>query len=318
MALRHTPPRAAFVGCQQLHETTTTLLIDFASLPDCVQYPVSACSAWTSEMSWAEEDWTVGLSGKVLQKVKELQVHHERLSRENKQKQLQLDNIQTSLEKQTAKYEEVRVELNSSHRELQRVRDKAKAALTSKERLSQDLQSKQAQVCSLEGQLDAARSLTNKLTQEVKRLEAELEKLQNSSSVETTLFSTPCWSTSPWEPSGSRKEDRHGNREEGKSPGLHVRRLQFSDMPPGTSPRQQPSSARRLADAAPSAAFPWEQDDAQPSALRPSAGPSPRATNGNALSHQEQSVKTNVSNQTDPVNELRIRLSDLEEELRRD
>uniref|UniRef100_A0A665XDT8 Centromere protein Cenp-F N-terminal domain-containing protein n=1 Tax=Echeneis naucrates TaxID=173247 RepID=A0A665XDT8_ECHNA len=54
-------------------------------------------------MSWAEEDWTVGLSGRVLQKVKELQVHHERLSRENKQKQVQLDNIQNSLEKQTLK-----------------------------------------------------------------------------------------------------------------------------------------------------------------------------------------------------------------------
>ena len=55
------------------------------------------------EMSWAEEDWTVGLSGRVLQKVKELQVNQERLSRESKQKQLQLDNIHTSLEKQTSK-----------------------------------------------------------------------------------------------------------------------------------------------------------------------------------------------------------------------
>lgn len=55
------------------------------------------------EMSWAEEDWTVGLSGRVLQKVKELQVQQDRLSRENKQKQLQLDNIHTSYEKQTLK-----------------------------------------------------------------------------------------------------------------------------------------------------------------------------------------------------------------------
>lgn len=54
-------------------------------------------------MSWAEEDWTVGLSGRVLQKVKELQVHQDRLTRENKQKQLQLDNVHTSLEKQTVK-----------------------------------------------------------------------------------------------------------------------------------------------------------------------------------------------------------------------
>lgn len=54
-------------------------------------------------MSWAEEDWTVGLSGRVLQKVKELQVHKERLFRENKQKQLQLDNVHASLEKQIVK-----------------------------------------------------------------------------------------------------------------------------------------------------------------------------------------------------------------------
>lgn len=66
-------------------------------------------------------------------------------------------------------YEEVRAELQSSHRELQSVREEAKVAVTNRERLSLDLQTKQAQVCSLEGQLDAARSLNNKLTQEVKR-----------------------------------------------------------------------------------------------------------------------------------------------------
>lgn len=53
------------------------------------------------------------------------------------------------------------------------VQDEAKAAVNSRERLSQELQTKQAQVCSLEGQLDAARTLNNKLSQEVKRLESE-------------------------------------------------------------------------------------------------------------------------------------------------
>lgn len=66
-------------------------------------------------------------------------------------------------------YEEVRVELQSVQRELQSVRDDAKAAVTSRERLTQELQTKQAQVCSLEGQLDSARTVNNKLTQEVKR-----------------------------------------------------------------------------------------------------------------------------------------------------
>lgn len=55
-------------------------------------------------------------------------------------------------------------------RELQSVRDEAKAAVISRERLTQELQTKQAQVCSFEGQLDAARTLNNKLTQDVKRL----------------------------------------------------------------------------------------------------------------------------------------------------
>ena len=54
-------------------------------------------------MSWAEEDWTVGLSGRVLHKVKDLQVQQDRLSRENKQRQLQLDNSQDALNKQKIK-----------------------------------------------------------------------------------------------------------------------------------------------------------------------------------------------------------------------
>lgn len=67
----------------------------------------------------------------------------------------------------------MRGELQSVQRELQMVQDEAKAAVNSRERLSQELQTKQAQVCSLEGQLDAARTLNNKLSQEVKRLETE-------------------------------------------------------------------------------------------------------------------------------------------------
>lgn len=55
-------------------------------------------------------------------------------------------------------------------RDLQSVRDEAKAAAASRERLVQELHTKQAQVCSLEGQLDATRSQNNKLTQEIKRL----------------------------------------------------------------------------------------------------------------------------------------------------
>lgn len=66
------------------------------------------------------------------------------------------------------------MELQSVQRELRSVREEAKAAVTSRERLSQEVQTKQAQVCSLEGQLDSVRSLNNKLTQEVKRSAVKL------------------------------------------------------------------------------------------------------------------------------------------------
>uniref|UniRef100_UPI003AAF454C uncharacterized protein isoform X1 n=2 Tax=Centroberyx TaxID=88664 RepID=UPI003AAF454C len=282
-------------------------------------------------MSWAEEDWTVGLSGRVLQKVKELQVQQERLSRESRQRQLQLDNSQAALDKQTVKYEEVRGELQVVHRELQGVREEAKAGASAKERLSQDLQTKQAQVCSLEGQLDSARTLTHNLTQEVKRLEAELEKLQNSSrSGDSSLFSTPCWNiASPWEHNGGRKEERPGHRGEGDSRALHIRQqLQFSDVPAASLPRQQHKSTphRHPSDqsdvfSTPLAVFPWERDDSRP-AGRGRPPPSPPTPCADVIS-RGQSEQGHCGKAEDPrretdmcVSELRSRVCALEGELR--
>ncbi|KAM4621797.1 uncharacterized protein ACJ7VT_006096 [Polymixia lowei] len=283
-------------------------------------------------MSWAEEDWTVGLSGRVLQKVKELQVQQERLSREGKQRQLQLDNTQAALHKQTVKYEEVRRELQAVQRELQGVCEEAQVGVCTSQRLTQELQSKQAQVCSLEGQLDAAHTLTHTLTQEVKRLEAELEKLQNSSRPgDTSLFSTPCWNmTSPWEHSGGRKEEKPGHKGEGESRGLHVRQqLQFSDTPTASLPRQQnkntplrhPSNQSDTF-SAPSAAFPWERDDSRAPAARGCRPPSPQTPSVHDVNRGQREQgdcgKAEVlRRETDEsVSELQSRVCALEEELR--
>lgn len=54
-------------------------------------------------MSWAADDWTAGLTGRVLQKVRELQSQQERLGRERQQKQLQLDNAEAALHKSKLK-----------------------------------------------------------------------------------------------------------------------------------------------------------------------------------------------------------------------
>lgn len=278
-------------------------------------------------MSWAVEDWTVGLSSQVLQKVKELQVHQERLSRENKQKQLQIDNIQAGLQKQTVKFEEVRGELHSVQRELQGVRDEAKAAVTSRERLSQELQTKQAQLCCLEGQLDAARTLSNKLTQEVKRLEVELEKLQNSGrSADTTPFSTPCWNTtSPWDNNGSKKEERSGQREEETNRGFTSRqRLHFYDAAPSpfsqshkSSPPRHPS-VQSNGSSTPSAVFPWGCDDSRPAPRRQSPS-SPQAIGADVTNRQQPQLEPGVcvkeSHSKRETDRLQARVSSLEEEV---
>ncbi|XP_061756185.1 centromere protein F [Nerophis ophidion] len=278
-------------------------------------------------MSWAEDDWTVGLSGRSLQKVKELQINQERLSRENKQKQLQLDNIQISYEKQTVKYEEVRGELQAVQRELQGVCDEAKLAVTTSQRLTQELHTKQAQVCSLEGQLDAARTLSNKLTHEVKRLEAELERFQTSSrSADNTPFSTPCWSTSsPWDQHGGRKDDRTGQREEAHSQALHIRqRLQFSDTPPASSPRQPKAHPRSHPSdqsgpfATALAVFPWERDDPRPAARRPSPSSpqTPDILGHSPSQHQASEREQEPKTQTEmTLSRMQHQVSSLEEEL---
>ncbi|XP_061690821.1 centromere protein F isoform X2 [Syngnathoides biaculeatus] len=274
-------------------------------------------------MSWAAEDWTAGLSGRVLQKVKELQAQQERLSRENKQKQLQLDNIHISHDKQSAKYEEVRGELHASRRELQSVREAARLAETAGQRLSQELQSKQAQVCSLEGQLDAARTLNNKLAQEVKRLEAELEKSQNGGRSADTSFATPRWSTSsPRENLGSRKDERTGQREESQQRSLHIRRLQFSDASSTPSPRQLKTSPRSHPSdqsdsfATPSSVFPWERDDPRPAARRPSPssplapGPAHQSTEAAPEREEEPCAANDTS-----LSQMRHHAASLEEQL---
>ncbi|KAF7667601.1 hypothetical protein LDENG_00053480 [Lucifuga dentata] len=277
-------------------------------------------------MSWAEEDWTVGLSGLVLQKVKELQVQQERLSRENRQKQLQLDNSQVILEKNTVKYEKVRVELQYVQRELQSVQEQTQTELSAKERLSQELQTKQVLVCSLEGQLDTARTLNSKLTQEVKRLEAELEKLQNSTRLaDMSPFSTPCWNvTSPWEHSGGRKEERTGQRDEGESRAVRSRqRLQFSDEPTASLPRTQYKSSphRQPSDqldsfSTPMAMFPWERDHSSPAARGHSpSSPQKPSTDVISKGNSEQKSK-DLRRETDTcLMEVWSRVSALEEEL---
>ncbi|XP_053486851.1 centromere protein F isoform X2 [Ictalurus furcatus] len=219
-------------------------------------------------MSWAAEDWTSGLSGLVLKKVQELQVQNEKLTRERQQRQFQLDNSEAALHKQKQKYEEVRVELGAAQRELVGVREQAQGEARVRDRLSQELQAKVAQVCTLEGQLDSTRTLVQNLTQEVKRLEAELEKVQKESvSGESMLFSTPCWNmNSPWDQSGKnslRGEDVSQARQQllfgdCTKPSVSGVSSPFPQQTHRTPPLRHKINQSETRP--PSSVFPWERD----------------------------------------------------------
>ncbi|XP_058653429.1 centromere protein F isoform X2 [Onychostoma macrolepis] len=268
-------------------------------------------------MSWAGDDWTVGLTGHVLQKVQQLQAQNEKLNKEKQQRQLQLDNSEAALHKQKQKYEEVRVELAAVQRELGGVRETEKVEVRTRERLSHDLQVKTGQVHSLEGQLESARKLTQNLTQEIKRLEVELEKLQKGNgSGESMLFSTPCWNmSSPWDNNG-------GFRAESETKTQHARQLQFGDVPKpsvggASSPfPQQPHKSpplrrniRQSEPSTPSSLFPWERED-----LRST----PKGRPASSVSSSDVIIKNNDSGMEEAlrneIDELRVRVSDLQRE----
>ncbi|KAI7801238.1 centromere protein F [Triplophysa rosa] len=268
-------------------------------------------------MSWPGEDWTVGLTGHVLQKVKQLQAQNEKLTKERQQRQLQLDNSEAALHKQKRKHEEVRVELAAVQRELGGVREAAQAEVRVRERLAHELQVKTGQVHSLEGQLESSKNSIQNLAQEIKRLEAELEKLEKGNgSGDSMLFSTPCWNmSSPWDHSG-------GFRAEGDGKAQHVRQqLQFGDIPKpvvgGASfafPQQPQKSppirhhARQSEASTPSSMFPWERDDLWST---PKGRPAPCVSSGDVIKSNDSGIEEALRNEIDG---LRVRVSELQRE----
>lgn len=257
----------------------------------------------------------MGLTGHVLQNVKQLQAQNEKLNKERQQRQLQLDNSEVALHKQKLKYEEVRVELAVVQRELGGVREAAQTEVQIRERLAHDLQVKTGQVNSLEGQLDSAKNLTQSLTQEIKRLEAELEKLQKGNgSGDSMLFSTPCWNMS------SPRDYTGGFKAEGDSKTQHVRQqLQFGDIPKpvvggASSPfPQQPQKSpplrrhvRQSEASTPSSMFPWERDDLWST---PKGRPASSVSSCDVVKSSDSGIEEALRNEIDG---LRVRVSDLQ------
>ncbi|XP_058875972.1 centromere protein F-like isoform X2 [Acipenser ruthenus] len=211
-------------------------------------------------MSWALDDWKAGLPGRALQRVQELESQLEKLLKERQQRQFQLEAVEGALLQQKHKCEEARAESLSLQRELKSLSQSCVSVEELKERLSHELQARGAQVCSLEGQLGASRKQIESLQQELKRVLAELEKLQNSQhSGESQAFFTPTWNHSGF---NTLTRDQGDSRWVSREPSgrndfraLHVKQLQFSST--DLSPKHGTGSSGVSSSSSP---FPWQQD----------------------------------------------------------
>ncbi|XP_029470654.1 centromere protein F-like isoform X2 [Rhinatrema bivittatum] len=146
-------------------------------------------------MSWMAEEWKVGIPSQALQKLHESEKQLEKLAKERQQKQVLLEALETTLQKENQKHDEERRELLTVRQEKQILAEACSSGEKTQQQLAQELQMKDTQVCCLQGQLDSAQSQIEKLEQELNRCRIELEKLQCAmQSGESQLFLTPSWS----------------------------------------------------------------------------------------------------------------------------
>ncbi|XP_043538640.1 centromere protein F-like [Chiloscyllium plagiosum] len=248
-------------------------------------------------MSWAVEEWKSELSSKALQKISEYETQLEKLKKERQQKQLQLDSLEDAFRKHNQKLEDERNENVALKRGTQGLTEARNSLEKAQQRLCHEIQVKEALVCNLEGQLLAAKKQIDNLEQELKRLEAELERSQRASTpTECQLHLTPTkiypgCSTLSRPNEGSRLDELQEkyNQEieekkrlvsEVKALKLQVQQLQFSSnkshresapqqIRASTFSWQQEGTPTRVPESpvgrgSPSSVFPWEQPRSPP------------------------------------------------------
>ncbi|XP_067831683.1 centromere protein F-like [Heptranchias perlo] len=248
-------------------------------------------------MSWALEEWKSELSSRALQKVSEYESQLDKLKRERQQKQLQLDSLEVAFQKQNQKLEGERNENATLKRETQSLTEARNNLEKARQRLCHEIQVKEALVCSLEGQLLAAKKQIDDLEQELKRLESELERRQRvPAPAECQLHPTPTKSYpgctmlsranegSKWEELQEKYnrevEEKKRLVSEVKAMKLQIQQLQFSSnkshresapqqIRASTFSWQQEKTPTRVPESpvgrgSPSSVFPWEQPRTPP------------------------------------------------------
>ena len=102
-------------------------------------------------MSWAKDEWKNGLSAFVLNKVTEIEKQNERLLKESKQKQFQLESLEAAFQKQKRLTDEAKTQNSAQKRELQTTSESCQELERNWQKALHELQTKEALVSCLEG-----------------------------------------------------------------------------------------------------------------------------------------------------------------------
>ena len=101
-------------------------------------------------MSWAKDEWKDGLSAFVLNKVTEIEKQNDRLVKESKQKQFQLESLEAALQKQKRLTDEAKTQTSVQKRELQTLAESCQELERNRQKAVHELQTKEALVSCLE------------------------------------------------------------------------------------------------------------------------------------------------------------------------
>ncbi|XP_043917247.1 centromere protein F [Protopterus annectens] len=143
-------------------------------------------------MSWATEEWKEGLPTKALQKIQEMETQVNKLVKERQQRQFQMDSLEAALQKQKQKVESEKNEMTALKRENQSLTESCDNLEKLRQKISHDLQVKEAQINFLDGQLSLNRKQIEKLELEIKKTKSEAERSQQALlSGEMSICSTP-------------------------------------------------------------------------------------------------------------------------------
>ena len=139
-------------------------------------------------MSWATDEWKDGLPGRALIKIQEMEKKLDRLCKEQKQRQFQMEQVEASHQKQIRKTEEEKSKYSDLKHENQSLSESCQRIERNREKLQHDIQNKDTHIACLEGKLSHAKQSLDAEINKAARMKTDLERAQMDYSATQTKF----------------------------------------------------------------------------------------------------------------------------------